>query len=153
MVCVYCSGPTKVTNSRPQKRRMQVWRRRHCQNCGALFTTNEAIDLSGSLVVRPVTPTGTPKATQSPLGGQTSQNPAVAPFSRDKLFVSILRAVGHREQPLEDANALTATIIGKLLHATSEAALEPSQIVELALQTLKNFDTAAAVQYAAYHKL
>ena len=136
MVCVYCSGPTKVTNSRPQKRRMQTWRRRHCQHCGAIFTTNEAVDLSGSIVVRPVEPH---KALQTP-------------FSRDKLFVSILRAVGHRGQPLEDANALTATVIAKILHSTDQAAINPQHIITITLQVLKNFDNAAAVQYKAYHQ-
>lgn len=134
MVCIYCGSSTKVTNSRPQKRLLQVWRRRLCTRCGAIFTTNEAVDLSTSLVVR-------------------AASGSVSPFSRDKLFVSILRAVGHRKTPLEDANALTATVIGKLLHATSEAAVAPADIIRLATtDTLKRFDTAACVQYQAYHK-
>jgi transcriptional repressor NrdR len=133
MVCIYCGAATRVTNSRPQKRLLQVWRRRLCSQCGAIFTTNEAVDLSTSLSVR--APGGRPR-----------------PFSRDKLFVSILRAVGHRTEPLSDANALTATIIAKLLHATQEAVIEPAQIVAMALDTLTKFDTAAGVQYQAYHK-
>jgi transcriptional regulator NrdR family protein len=112
---------------------MQVWRRRACTRCGAIFTTNEAVDLSASMVIRLATG-------------------VVAPFSRDKLFVSILRAVGHRERPLEDASALTATIIAKLLHSTSEATVAPSDIVSTTLQTLTHFDKAASVQYQAYHK-
>ena len=66
--------------------------------------------------------------------------------------MSVLRAVGHRETPVEDASALTATITAKLLHSTSEAVLSPADIVKAALDTLKHFDTAAAVQYQAYHK-
>ena len=81
-----------------------------------------------------------------PIGGR------LRPFNRDKLFVSILRAVGHRNDPLNDANALTATIIAKLLHATREASLEPVQITAMAIDTLSKFDTAACVQYQAYHK-
>jgi transcriptional regulator NrdR family protein len=80
------------------------------------------------------------------------QNGPVAPFSRDKLFVSILQAVGHRKQPLEDANALTATIIAKILHTTTEATIEPLYIIAITSETLKNFDKAAAVQYQAYHQ-
>jgi len=133
MVCIYCSGATRVANSRPQKRLMQVWRRRHCKSCGAIFTTTEAIELGTSLVVR-------------------RTNGAVAPFNRDKLFMSIMRAVGHRQTPLEDASALTATIIAKLRRSTTQAAVGPSDIVTVALATLKHFDTAAAVQYGAYHK-
>ena len=134
MVCVYCGGATQVTNSRPQRRLNQVWRRRACTKCGAVFTTNEAADLSTSLVVR----------------GNAG---AVRPFSRDLLFVSILRAVGHRAAPVDDAGALTATITGKLLHSTKTAAITRGDIINTALQALKHFDHAAAVQYAAYHQI
>jgi transcriptional regulator NrdR family protein len=75
----------------------------------------------------------------------------VAPFSRDTLLISIYRAVGHREQPVADASALSATITAKLLHGGSEAAISPADIVTTALETLERFDAAAAVQYRAYH--
>jgi len=133
MVCIYCEGPTRVSNSRPQKRLQQVWRRRQCGRCGAVFTTNEATDLSGSWVVRSAQ--GRPE-----------------PFSRDTLLVSVLRAVGHREQPVPDAGALTATIISKLLRATRSAEISPTQIASTTLETLQRFDDVAAVQYRAYHK-
>jgi transcriptional repressor NrdR len=112
---------------------MQVWRRRLCTTCGALFTTNERVDLTTSLVVR-------------------GSDGHMAPFNRDKLFVSILQAVGHREQPLEDANGLTATIIAALIRATREASVAAHDITATATAVLKNFDTAAMVQYQAYHK-
>jgi transcriptional repressor NrdR len=133
MVCIYCAGSTRVANSRPQKRLMQVWRRRVCARCGAIFTTNEVVDLSTSLVVQD--------------GNHTTH-----PFSRDILFVSILRAVGHRQQPIEDASALCATITSKLLHKTTQASLSPLDIIAMTHDTLQHFDTAAAVQYNAYHQ-
>lgn len=133
MVCIYCGSPTQVTNSRPQKRLNQVWRRRACTQCGAIFTTNETADLATSLVVQ--------------AGGGSVQ-----PFHRDQLFVSILRAVGHRQAPVNDAGALTATITAKLLHGTKTAAITRQNIITVVLQTLKHFDSAAAVQYAAYHQ-
>ncbi len=132
MVCIYCSGSTRVTNSRPQKRLHQVWRRRYCTQCQAIFTTNEAVDLSTSLVVK-------------------HQDGSVAPFSRDKLLISVYRAVGHRERPTDDAGALTATITAKLLHGGSTAVVSPLDIVATAHETLQHFDAAAAVQYRAYH--
>ena len=134
MVCIYCGGNTRVTNSRPQRRLHQTWRRRACLACGAVFTTNEAVDLATSLVVR-------------------HKDNMIAPFSRDQLFVSILRSVGHREDPVKDAGGLAATITAKLLHSTQTAAIKPSDIAKVAIQTLKHFDNAAAVQYAAYHKI
>lgn len=132
MVCIYCAGPTRVVNSRPQKRLHQVWRRRQCTQCQAVFTTNERVDLSTSLVVR-------------------HSDGSMAPFSRDTLLISVYRAVGHRERPVEDAGALAATITAKLLHSGSEAAVSPKDIVQTAYETLKRFDEAAAVQYRAYH--
>jgi transcriptional repressor NrdR len=132
MVCVYCHSNTQVINSRPQHRLQQVWRRRSCTSCGAVFTTHEAIDLSTSIVVR--SHTGRP-----------------IPFNRDKLFISIYRAVGHRKQSLEDASALTATIIAKLLHNAASARLLPDDIKKTSLTVLSHFDKAAAVQYQAYH--
>ena len=132
MVCIYCGSPTKVTNSRPQKRLHQTWRRRACVQCGAVFTTTESAELGTSLVVK------------HPDG-------SIEPFSRDKLFVSVHRAVGHRQSPTEDAGALTATITARLLQRTESAAISPSDIVSSTLQVLQRFDNAAAVQYGAYH--
>lgn len=132
MVCIYCGGKTSVTNSRPQKRLGQVWRRRQCQSCGAAFTTNEAVDHATSLVVR--------------------SGASVAPLTRDKLFVSLYRALGHRKSAVEDATALTATILSKLRLVAANATLTPENIAETALGILKRFDEAAAVQYAAYHR-
>jgi transcriptional repressor NrdR len=133
MVCIYCGGKTKVTNSRPQKRLHQVWRRRCCVQCQAIFTTNEAADFSTSLIVR-------------------HSDGAVTPFSRDVLFISIHQVVGHRETPVDDASALTATITAKLLHGGSEAVIRPSEIAKAAYRTLERFDEAASVQYRAYHR-
>jgi len=98
-----------------------------------VFTTEESAHLSTSLAVR-------------------RQNGPVSPFSRDKLFLSLLKALGHRTTPVEDAGALTATIVAQLLQNTPKAVLDPSDIAKTALETLQRFDTAAAVQYQAYHK-
>lgn len=133
MVCIYCGNTTKVTNSRPQKRLHQTWRRRACLQCGAVFTTIESAELGTSLVVK--LPDG-----------------RVRPFSRDKLLISISRSVGHRQAPAEDAGALTATITAQLLSQTNTAAISPTDIVRITLEILRRFDNAAAVQYGAYHK-
>jgi transcriptional regulator NrdR family protein len=102
--------------------------------CHAVFTTEEAVDLSTSLVVRhPHSP--------------------VQPFSRDKLFTSILQAVGHRKAPIQDAGAISSTIIAKLLRDGARASLTPPEIIAVATETLHHFDTAASVQYTAYHKI
>lgn len=133
MVCIYCGGKTQVTNSRPQKRLNRTWRRRECLECGAIFSTSEAADYEGSIVVRP------------------REHGKPQPFSRDKLFASLYKCLGHRKTAVTDAGALTDTIIAKLLRSTTEAALNPVEIIAVTHETLTNFDTAAAVQYQAYH--
>ncbi|HSX31503.1 MAG TPA: hypothetical protein VLE99_06325 [Candidatus Saccharimonadales bacterium] len=134
MVCIYCGGKTQVTNSRLQKRLNHTWRRRECYQCGAIFTTQETPELGTSLTVR-------------------HGNGPMQPFSRDKLFASVLRAVGHREAAVDDASALTATITAKLLGSSHNASVSPIDIIQIALTTLQHFDTAAAVQYQAYHRV
>lgn len=133
MVCIYCGSPTQVVNSRAQKRLMQVWRRRHCSHCGAVFTTHELVDLASGFAVR-------------------HADGSIKPFSRDKLYTSVLRACGHREGAIDEAGALTATIISKLRRQTDLATLKPEYIARISLETLQQFDTAAGVQYGAYHK-
>jgi len=133
MVCIYCGNATQVTNSRPQKRRTQTWRRRTCTTCGAIFTTLEAADLHSSLAVR-----------HSPR--------KLEPFKRDRLFVSILKVMGHRENAIDDAEALIATIISNLLRQHQTAVLSPLDIAQQVFTTLEHFDTVASAQYRAYHK-
>lgn len=158
MVCIYCGNKTQVVNSRPQKRQNNVWRRRECLSCHAVFTTEEAVQYSGSIVVRRDTATARPtrrrKATAAHQASPATPGHAhasIAPFSRDKLFVSILKCLGHRVAATEDATALTATIIARLLLQTDAGALTPTIIIDTVHESLYRFDRAAAVQYRAYH--
>lgn len=132
MVCVYCNGKTKVTNSRPQKRLGQTWRRHICTACGAIFSTIEVPDLRGSL--RFVARDGTLLA-----------------FDRDVLFVSIAQALGHRRDAITAAGALTATITAKLLKTAQSGLITRTDLVSMVESTLSHFDKASAVQYHAYH--
>lgn len=133
MVCIYCSGKTSVTNSRPQKRLRQTWRRRACEKCGAIFSTIESADLSSSLRVR-------------------FEDGSLKPFERDKLFISIAAALGHRRDAVTASGALTATITAKLLKTSPGASVERRTLYEIAAETLEAFDSAGAVQYRAYHQ-
>lgn len=132
MVCIYCSGSTKVINSRHQKRPNRVWRRRKCTTCGNVWSTIETVDYALALAV------------QQPSG-------AVEPFLREKLFISIYESCKHRSSALEDAEALTSTVIGKLLGSVQNASLPRHIIISTAAGVLKNFDRTAQVHYTAYH--
>ena len=131
MVCVHCGGKTAVINSSRQQRSNQVWRRRQCHDCGAIFTTTEGADHGATWLVR--------------------DKRGLQPFSRDKLFLSLQRSCQHRRQSVEDAAALTDTIIKKLPQHLSNGAIDRQDIVNLAEVTLNRFDTAASVHYRAFH--
>lgn len=132
MVCVYCGHETAVTNSRPQKRLNQVWRRRRCSECRAIVTTIESVDYSAAWMVK--RPTG-----------------QLQPFSRDKLFVSLYNSLQHRKSATSDATALTATVIRSLALVQARSTLEPAMIRSAASVALHRFDIAAATHYDAFH--
>jgi transcriptional repressor NrdR len=134
MVCTYCGGDTQVTNSRHQKRLNQVWRRRHCLNCGATFSTHEVAVYEGSWRV-------------------LTEKGSLTPFHRDKLFLSLHKSLEHRKRSVEDATGITNTVISLLLSQADKGVLEPTSIALTAHEVLKNFDNAAATHYAAFHKL
>ena len=77
----------------------------------------------------------------------------VFPFLRDRLFLSLYEACGHRTAALQDAQALCDTVIANLLRqqALSGGACPSSSIISAVLDVLQNFDTAAATHYEAYH--
>jgi len=134
MVCIYCSSPTTVSNSRLQKQSNQVWRRRSCAVCGNTFTTHEKVDLEGSISVR-------------------FSTKDIQPFSRDVLFISVYESCKHREDAIRDADGLTQTIISQLRPAIQDGALSRREVAEVTLETLRRFDSAAATIYAAYHPI
>jgi transcriptional repressor NrdR len=132
MVCIYCGGPTDITNSRPQKRVNKVWRRRRCHVCQAVFTTIEAAGLTDSLLVR--------------------NKGNLKPFSRDKLFLSIYNSCRHRKTAIDDATALTDTVLSRLPNILNEAAIERLLLAKTIQEVLARFDRAAAVHYGAFHQ-
>ncbi|HVX57498.1 MAG TPA: hypothetical protein VHA37_07240 [Candidatus Saccharimonadales bacterium] len=132
MVCVYCGGQTRVTNSRLQRRNNQVWRRRRCLSCGAVFSTTEGAQLE--------------------LAWQVRRGKRLEPFSRDKLFLSLYRSCEHRKTALSDAEGLCETVLRRLSAQLAGGVIDASDIVEVAQVALNRFDKAASVHYGAYHR-
>ncbi len=134
MVCIYCSGNTKVVNSRSSKKNSCIWRRRQCDSCEAVFTTNEYPDLSRSVSI-------------------INNIGALETFSSDKLYMSLFKALSHREEALNDARHLTNTIITKLLLECTDGAIKLSDLKMVCLNTLEKFDKVAGTYYSAYHPI
>ena len=133
MVCTLCQSKTQVINSRHQKRSNQVWRRRRCPN-GHVFTTQEATEISAVWMV-------------SDHAGN------LEPFERDRLFMSLHHSLQHRQAAVQDAGALTATIMQQLVPIVVSGVISTDS-VRLATQTvLDRFDSAASTHYRAFHPI
>lgn len=133
MVCIHCGSKTQVINSRHQVRNNQVWRRRQCKQCQAVFTTEETPQYSAAWVIK-------------------TKNGAIRPFSRDKLQSSIYISCKHRKTALEDASGLTDTIIMKLSANVQDGVIQMQTINQVAQVALNRFDKAASIHYQAFHK-
>ena len=132
MVCIYCGGPTSVVNSRLQKQPNQVWRRRRCKLCDAIFSTHEAPDLAGSFMLR-------------------VPNGSLHTFSRDKLFLSVYESCKHRKNAADDSSAITLNIIGKLNSFSATGEILRKELIGVVLEVLTNFDPTAASVYSGLH--
>lgn len=133
MKCIYCSGKTGVINSRLQLKQNQVWRRRQCHKCKAIFTTQESVTGEQSLTVQ--------------------KGNDYEPFSRDKLLLSVYDSLRHRKTALSDATSLTGTVWSQLLPHIKNASIKREDIVGSTFKVLSRFDKAAATHYLAYHPL
>ena len=132
MVCVYCGGKTKVTNSRHQRRSNQVWRRRQCKACVAVFTSHEALELPSAIYVL--------------YEGSTQ------PFLPDRLYTDVLLALSDRKNCYIEARELTDTITQKLLQTDTKPYLQPKQISQVASEVIKRFNRGAWLRYIAEHE-
>lgn len=134
MVCLYCGGPTEVTNSRLKKRLNAVWRRRRCRTCGSLITTEERPLYASSLAVR-------------------RTDGRLEPFLRDQLVISLYKSLAHRPQAAQDASALADTTIALLRRPNQghDAVLELISLRQAAADCLQRFDSTAHSHYVAYH--
>ncbi|MEO5627334.1 MAG: hypothetical protein ABIQ89_00385 [Candidatus Saccharimonadales bacterium] len=119
-------------NSRAQKRSQSTWRRHHCPNCGATFTTQERIDLAASVLF-------------------VGKDGREYPFIRETLLQSLYDSLKHRPNALTEALDLTDTVINQLLPHINQAGLPRDVVVQVAHQVLKRFDPAAATVYLAYY--
>ncbi|MDB5186462.1 MAG: nrdR [Candidatus Saccharibacteria bacterium] len=131
MVCIYCGNETKVVNSRHQKRINQVWRRRKCLACQAVFTTLEAVNTEQALQVR--------------------HGKSLQAFSRDTLLLSVYDSLRHRKTAVSDATALTETVLSALYPHIQDASIEKVVIAEITAAILERFDKIAATHYRAFH--
>lgn len=134
MFCINCFHKnTSVANSRPNKKQPQVWRRRKCPNCSAVFTTYERPSLAENKPIE-------------------RSDGSVDTFNLGKLILSIAKAFTHAPAEAEyNALWLAQTVEDTL--STEHQTITSGDIEATTHQTLKQFDELAAMQYAAQHHL
>lgn len=76
----------------------------------------------------------------------------IRPFSREKLFISLVKACDHRPDGVNDASALTGTVMGKIAETMKEEPIATKLIATLAAESLQNFDQAAFMAYTSRSK-
>lgn len=131
MICLYCRhDSTRVTNSRAHRRLPEVWRRRVCNECGAVVTTYERIAGKELPLVQAAT--------------ETSR------FSLPRLFVSIYRELPPSPEAPDTAQALAETVMHKLL-AAHYSPLTTGEIARTAYKTLHAFNQTAGLRYGLSH--
>lgn len=131
MVCIYCGSETKVTNSRLQKRNNQVWRRRECLICHAVFTSHEVLELESALSV--------------------DRSGQISPFMPDLLLKEVMTALQDRKDVYTASREVMGTIITKLLSLPQKPVFTPLDISAIVSEVLKRFDKRAHLRYVAEH--
>ena len=114
------------------RRSNQIWRRRLCQACAAVFTTTEKAELEAVWAVK-------------------SKSGTLTSFSRDKLLISLYNSCKHRKNALLDAASLVDTVIKRLGTDMKSGVVDSQVIRQITQVTLNRFDKAASVHYQAFH--
>ncbi len=133
MECPYCHKPvTVVTNSRPTKENAQIWRRRRCVNCKAVFTTHEVIDLSHLVVIKK--------------SGQPEM------YNHMKLYTGIYRAtISKTNNRAKKVDRTTLEVERELLFLKRKR-INSEDIGDIVLNKLKKVDTGMFLRFLAYSK-
>lgn len=132
MHCPFCGHPaTQVKDTRVSDDGTSIRRRRSCLKCGARFTTFEHVQLRDLIVIK--------------------KNNVRVPFEREKLYQSILLAVGKRDIAHSKIEQLTNSIVHEL-ESRSEPEIRSSDIGELVMESLLALDKVAYVRYASVYK-
>jgi len=132
MFCPFCgSEETNVKDSRVVDDGKSIKRRRVCSRCEARFTTFERIEVKEIVVVKK--------------SGETEF------FDIKKLRSAIKMSVRKRKVSSDDLERLINNIYNKISEI-SDSTINSSDIGDLVLEHLLNFDKVAYVRFASVYK-
>ena len=132
MRCPFCgSENTAVKDSRPAEDNTSVRRRRHCEQCGARFTTFERVQLREVMVIK--------------------RDGKRVPFDRDKVFRSVKIALRKRPVETDQLEQLVSGVIRKL-ESSGDSEVPSARIGEFVMSALREVDPVGYVRYASVYK-
>lgn len=132
MRCPFCGHlSTSVKDSRAADDNATIRRRRHCDECNGRFTTVEHVQLLNLRVLKK--------------SGQ------VEPFKREKLLMSLTRALHRRPVDDEKIEKITNSII-RQLETRGEVDIPSPAIGEIVMDILQDLDGVAYIRYASIYR-
>ncbi len=132
MKCPFCNKEnTKVIDSRPAEDNSSIRRRRQCDECGKLFTTYEKVESIPLIVIK--------------------KDNNREPYDREKIEAGIVRSCHKRPVSISQINELVDDIENAILNM-EEKEVPSSQIGELVMNKLKDFDSVAYVRFASVYR-
>ena len=134
MFCVYCNyRDTKVINSRPNKKRPLVWRRRQCLSCDRIITTPEIPATDDNIKIY-------------------NDSEAPTAFSVPRLAFSLTQSLSGVDSPSETAFWLAQTVYETVLTLNTPL-LSSQQLATHTHAILKRYDKRSALHYAMRYSL
>jgi len=132
MRCPFCSSEdSQVKDSRHTEDGNAIRRRRHCNGCGARFTTFERVQLRELTVVK--------------------KNGRRAPFERDKLLASVTIALQKRPVKDEQIERMISAIVRRL-ESIGNNEVSSEIIGQMVMDSLPHLDSVGYVRYASVYK-
>ena len=132
MKCPFCNKEnTKVIDSRPAEDNSSIRRRRQCDECGKRFTTYEKVESIPLIVIK--------------------KDNNREPYDREKIEAGIVRSCHKRPVSISQINELVDDIENAILNM-EEKDVPSSQIGELVMNKLKDFDSVAYVRFASVYR-
>ena len=118
-------------DSRPAEEGATIRRRRECLSCQKRFTTYETIERLPLIVVK--------------------KDGSRQTFDKQKLLNGMLRACANRPVPIADLQAVADEIELELQNSL-EREIRTSEVGELVMGRLKNFDEVSYVRFASVYR-
>lgn len=132
MKCPFCGQEdTKVIDSRPADDNCSIRRRRQCEKCKKRFTTYEKIETIPLVVIKK---------------DNTRES-----YDRSKIEAGIFRSCHKRPVSVEEINKLIDEIENEIFNL-EQREVKSSDIGEIVMDKLKNFEAVAYVRFASVYR-